>query len=246
MPDIDLFYENGKPPIDICLPAKVEFPKDKRAAVKEALCLPLKLASEIGWELVLPESFEIICDDSGKVTSTCLGDDQYRDFIITDMGSGYLSIRVPYLPRVSQNNYLWFRGPINKPFAQNLFPMEAIVESDWFPANLTMNYRILKPNTPIILSKGSAYCRIFPYPKGYIEDFSISYRSLEEDKSFLKRMMNYVIVDKFGFGGPCGGGYRRGFDGEKENPTTRAFNMPPASASGYKNSRCPFHKLFSV
>jgi len=245
MKKFDIFHESGYEPMKIIEPGKANFAflgNDN----SHHKCLPLKIAGSLGWDLSLPETFTVRWDGGAHRTSLTVSasvDPENYGFVSSISGNGILTFRIPYVFNVEPGNFLWFKGPGNNPLSLDLYPLEGLVECDWFPANITMSYKVTEINKDIVLEKGKQYCRVIPYPKNYVEEFTPKYQKLQSSPSFMKKLMKFIKFDKFSPGSKMHlKSYISGFDGENFVDNIKRVSLSrPESADV---SKCPFHKLF--
>jgi hypothetical protein len=246
MKKLDIYYDDGREHVKGINPGVADFNFLGSGETAHRKCLPIKIAGSMGWDLIMPETFTVRWDGGNNKSSINIlkpNNKEYYDFVTSSLGYGILTIRIPYTFEIEKDNFLWFKGPTNNPLSLDLYPMEGLVENDWFAAHITMNYRITSPDVDIILEKGKSYCRIVPYPKNYIEEFQPSYREMSYSESFAKRAMRYVFADKFNFRSKMHlKSYISGFTGEEFVDNIKRVNLNTPKQSNA--SKCPFHKLF--
>jgi hypothetical protein len=204
-----------------------------------ARCLPLKIAGELGWDLKLPESFKVTWNGGSLSKDTVISEaknPENWDLVTSSMGGGIITFKIPYRVDLEEGNFLWVRGGINNPLSVDLYPYEGLVESDWFPGYITMNYKILTPNKEILLEEGKSYCRMFPYPKRYIEEFSPEWAREEDDEEYSERFHEYTVWNRFVFGAEqFMRSYMLGYIGQR-----KVDNIKKITLSAPKSGGCPF------
>jgi hypothetical protein len=206
-------------------------------------CLPVKIAGELGWDMRLPEDFTLRWDggySSKAITISKAKNPENWDTISSSMGYGIISFKIPYLFDIEPGNFLWIKAPTNNPLSLDLYPTEGVVESDWFPGHITMNYRVTTPNVDIHLSEGKSYCRVVPYPKNYIETFSPQWQSMEDNPEFARRYENYTVWNRFMIGAKqFMRSYMLGFIGDTPVENTKKILLSKPA----EGKRCPFHNI---
>lgn len=196
-------------------------------------CLPFKIANSIGWDIILPFNFSatLLDDNSIKVEA----EEKYQYLFSDKIGNGILAMQIPYFIECSKDCFIQVRGPINI-YKQNLYPLEAFVESDWFHSYMTMNWKIIEKNKQITFNKDESICRIIPYPKNFIQKFKIQFN---EKKSIMSKIQKFNFINRFSNNfsilGKC---YQLGIDGEKQVDNIKNIN--------YNKSKCPFLSKFKI
>lgn len=205
-------------------------------------CAPIRVAGELGWDLKVPETIVVRWDGSANkrgMTFSKPENPRNIDFASCGMGYGILTLKIPCLFDLEPGNFLWFKGPTNNPLSMDLMPIEGVVECDWFPSHITMNYKVLQPNKDIVLEKGSSYCRVLPYPKNYIETFFPEVRAINEDTTFGRRYENYNLWNRFMFGAKqFMRSYVLGYSGDEKVNNVPKIRLQPLSP----HPKCPFAK----
>jgi hypothetical protein len=151
-----------------------------------ARCLPLLIANAHGWEILFKDRCEIIWnggngqDDIKVVTET--KSDRY---VSSHFGEGILTFRIHALFRTDPGINLWVGGPINQ-FKDGIQALTGIVETDWSPFTFTMNWRITRPDHPIVFERDEPICHVFPLQRGTIDEVVPLSLSIDSDPE-LKR-----------------------------------------------------------
>jgi hypothetical protein len=194
-------------------------------------CLPFKIANSIGWDIILPFNFSATLLDDGSIKIEA--EEKYQYLFSDKIGNEILAMQIPYFIESSKNCFIHVRGPINI-YKQNLYPLEAFVENDWFHSYMTMNWKITEKNKAIEFYSGESMCRIVPYPKNFIEQFEIQ---SERKESIFSKIQKFNFMNRFSSNysilGKC---YQLGIDGE--NKVDNVKNIE------YNKSKCPFLRKF--
>lgn len=208
-------------------------------------CLPFKIAGELGWDLTLPESYEIYWNGGDNKKDITIKAPNKTDFISSSLGYGIITFKIPYLFQLEKDTFLWIKGGGNNPLSLDLYACEGVVEADWFPSHITMNYKIVTKDKWISLDKGKSYCRLVPYPKNYIENFIPTHSNMKEDKSFFKRYITYNHYNRFiPFAKTYLTSYIKGMIGKEKVKNVPKIKLSSFTEAPSKQSKCPFHKLF--
>jgi len=147
-------------------------------------CLPLMMACQYGYELLINEGFTITWNGGPNNSDTkVVWDDshvQHRNIYING-GNGFFSILSNVILRTPIGVNTYITGPLNH-FSAGIQPMTAIVETDWNIVRFAMNFKLMKPNRSVKFNAGEPYCRFFPIERKYEEKFTVSIERLADDK----------------------------------------------------------------
>ena len=135
-------------------------------------CLPLLLANQAGWFVLNSHTLRVTWngDDaiSGLKIECISGSAPYP--AKSHFGHGILTWHLPYLFRTSPGYNLLVRGPANWP-KDGAFPLEGLVETDWSVATFTMNWKLTRPDLPVIFDRDEPICMLVPQRRGELETF---------------------------------------------------------------------------
>jgi hypothetical protein len=92
-------------------------------------------------------------------------EDSQHTAVASKLGSGILTITIPYLFRTPETIDLWVKGPTNY-FKDGAHPLEQIVEADWQPVHVAMHWKLTRPCYPIRFERGEPICMIVPLQRG--------------------------------------------------------------------------------
>jgi LPS sulfotransferase NodH len=145
-------------------------------------CLPLVIANQNGWVLTCPHRVEAVWDggplvDSLRVAQDAGGNPQ---FAASHFGAGVLTFTTGLLFRTPPGINLHVRGPANLP-KDGISALEGIVETDWSEATFTMNWKMTRPNHPVVFEKGEPFAMITPVRRGEIETLQPEIRMLADN-----------------------------------------------------------------
>lgn len=207
-------------------------------------CTPFRIAGELGWDIVLPHDYVINWNGGEDKTAISIKSEDKENFIFSTFGHGILTIQIPYLFELEKNTFLWVKGPNNHPLSMDMYPCEGVVEADWYPSVISIDYKIVSKNVDIFLKKGSPYCRILPYPKHYIEKFNPIYKTLNEDPEFKDKRNAYDMANKFfPFSEYFLRCYENGIVGNTEHDHIPKINLNLPENEKDVAKKCPFHKM---
>lgn len=138
-------------------------------------CIPLSIGSSYGWDLLSPCTFSIEFDgkenprnDSIKIT-VLDGYPYIEDVVEPYFEQGTITFKVPFIFKTEPGYNTFITGPLNTP-KDNIYPMSAIVETDWLPFTFGMTWKMM--------SKGSAY---FAKNEPFMRFFPIKREKMLED-----------------------------------------------------------------
>jgi hypothetical protein len=145
-------------------------------------CLPLVMANQLGWEIILPGDVIAYWDgrDAIDAVHVIKGD----EWACSHFGHGVLTFHVWMLFRTPANVNLFVSGPANSQMA-NICPLEGMIETDWAPMSFTMNWRFTVPDMAVPFYAGQAIARVFPFPRGYVESYAlelVDYEHMPEEE----------------------------------------------------------------
>jgi hypothetical protein len=166
-----------------------------------ARCLPLLIANQSGWEVVLDE--ELTATWNGKsgtknVMIEC--SPRMRGVASSHFGLGILTFQLQYLFRTPPGYNLLVRGPANRPKA-GISALEGVIETDWTAASFTMNWQITEVLRAVRFAAGEVIALIVPQRRGELERFEPRLVPLPEDPDlasrheFFKRSRSAFVKD---------------------------------------------------
>jgi LPS sulfotransferase NodH len=146
-------------------------------------CLPMVIANQSGWFILNRHKIAITWSggpDTGALKINFLSGDKRQRNAISLFGSGILTFTIGYLFRTPPGYNLYVRGPANSP-KDGIAALEGVVESDWTEATFTMNWKVTRPNHPLVFEEGEPIAMISPVKRGEVESFQPEFRSLAEN-----------------------------------------------------------------
>ena len=152
-------------------------------------CLPLTVANQYGWGVYGPTGFTAEWDGGEDLDSIKIEYDQEDNFVASHFGHGILTISVDFLVTTNKSVSIFIQGPPNF-FKDGISPLNGIVETDWLPFTFTFNYRFTRPGK-VRFEKEEPLFSFFPIQRGYVESFSTSYGSIEENNKLNKDYETY-------------------------------------------------------
>lgn len=145
-------------------------------------CLPLNIANSHGWEILTPGGFSA-CWSGGSgveaVTVQCDEGLSGASAPVSLFGQGTFTIHIQGLFRTPPGWSLWLSGSPNQG-KDGIFPLTAIVETDWSPYTFTMNWKFTRPNNWVRFEAGEPICFVFPVQRGILEQFEPKFVPFEE------------------------------------------------------------------
>jgi hypothetical protein len=146
-------------------------------------CLPLLVANEAGWALLNPQRFQAVWNGDEPpqgITIEFEGEPPVSPPVVSHFGLGVLTFAIPYIFRTPPGYNLLARGPANWP-KDGVWPLEGLVETDWAVANFTMNWKMTRPDYPVVFEEGEPFCVVVPQRRGELEAFRPEIRELASD-----------------------------------------------------------------
>ena len=169
-------------------------------------CLPLVVGNQHGFVLKSLYNFEVSWDggnwpDSVKVN--ILDTEEYEKYhnlqsIKSHFGMGTFTIQTPYQLRTPPQINLMTINPPNS-FIDGLYHMTGIVETDNLRRDFTYNIRITRKDHIIKVNKGDFIGCIMPYPRHFIDKFSVTDASgvlTEQEISEEKECANKLGIQR--------------------------------------------------
>jgi Family of unknown function (DUF6065) len=141
-------------------------------------CLPLLIANQGGWLVLNAHPFQATWDGSAELSGVVI--DPLGDTFpsaTSHFGSGIVTWSLPYLFRTPPGYNLLVRGPANWP-KDGACALEGIVEADWSPATFTVNWKLTRPELPVVFERDEPICMVLPQRRGELESFKPTVRSL--------------------------------------------------------------------
>ena len=133
-------------------------------------CLPLVIASQMGWELLSPVDFAATWtgeDAQDALTVRFFG--RGTGTITSHFGMGVLSFNLGWMFRTPPGIGMLCVGPANDP-KPKIGPLEGFIETDWSDYTFLMNWRFSEAGE-VFFRKGEPICRIVPYPQYFLDQF---------------------------------------------------------------------------
>jgi LPS sulfotransferase NodH len=145
-------------------------------------CLPMVIANQSGWFILNRHKIAVTWNggpDTGALKIDFLSGDEHRN-AVSLFGCGILTFTIGYLFRTPPGFNLYVRGPANTP-KDGINALEGIVESDWTEATFTMNWKVTRPNHPIVFEEGEPIAMVSPMRRHEIETFQPEFHHLTDE-----------------------------------------------------------------
>lgn len=150
-------------------------------------CLPMVIANQWGWLIETTHRVEAIWDGSQQPAGLVVTSDAPdRCIAASHFGSGVLTFHVAHLFRTPPGYNLHVRGPANWP-KDGISPLEGIIETDWMEATFTMNWKVTRPNHPIVFEAGEPVAMISLVRRGELEQVTPEIQMLAKDQEMLEK-----------------------------------------------------------
>lgn len=144
-------------------------------------CLPLMMANQAGWFVILTEPVEVSWSgEDGLNEIKVFGSDKARENVSSHFGSGIVTFKLPFLFRTEAGENLLARGPANL-FKDGIAPLEGLIEADWAISPFTMNWKITRPNHRIRFDAGEPVCMLVPERRHALEKLEPALLNLDDD-----------------------------------------------------------------
>lgn len=144
-------------------------------------CLPLTMASQFGWELLSPCTFDALWTGGkgpGAVQVVHLGG--RGQLPETHFGHGILTFHPCHLFRTESPYDLFVGGPINLR-KDGIQPLTGLVETDWLPFTFSMNWAFTRPGVVVRFEEGEPFCQFFPVVTSTVESVRPELRDLSSE-----------------------------------------------------------------
>jgi hypothetical protein len=124
-------------------------------------CLPLTMANQAGWWVVLHRSVRALWNGSPETRGIEIAwEGEEQAWAHSHFGCGILTFSLPWLFATSLGWDLHVRGPANW-VKDGIVPLEGLVETDWSPMTFTMNWKFTRPG-PVRFAAGEPIAQIAP------------------------------------------------------------------------------------
>jgi len=198
---IDVYTHSGKESIFDIQPASVLRQWMDETGNWAYNCLPLKIANQYGWVAHAPHDF----------TATWNGGPSIEDLVVepnhmnakSHFAHGILTVNTDFLIRTTPGTSLYVRGLTNTQ-KDIIYPMDAIIETDWLPFHFPFSLKFLKPGT-ITYTKGEPLFMFFPIQRQFIETFDVSFKHIdsnpdlkEQQEKFNKSRAEHMAGNNYG------------------------------------------------
>ena len=157
-------------------------------------CLPMVIANQWGWMIEIRHRVEAVWDGSQPPEGLVVTADGDAKAITASshFGSGVLTFNIGFLFRTPPGFNLHVRGPANWP-KDGACALEGIVETDWLDSTFTMNWKLTRPNHPVVFEAGEPIAMISPVQRGQLEAFSAEIQPLSANQQMFQ---NYTTWSK--------------------------------------------------
>lgn len=122
-------------------------------------CLPIRIASEIGWWLLNPSHVEVHWNGHPGIDDMTV---RGHPLAASHFGEGIVTFNVPYLFRTEPGWSLLVQGPINGGKG-SIHPLTGIIETDKVASTFTMNWRMHRAGT-VTFADGEPIAQLVPVP----------------------------------------------------------------------------------
>jgi hypothetical protein len=161
-------------------------------------CLPLQIANSHGWELLCPYAIEVTWDGTSTkrgITIVSHGPPGSA-FAKTKFGAGIVTFSHGIMFRTEEPYGLYVTGPINTG-KDGIFPLTALAETNWLPAQIPMNWKFTRPGVSVRFEEGEPFCHVFPIAFTSIEDAEPMWRNIAAEPELLREFENWRCTRLF-------------------------------------------------
>ena len=153
-------------------------------------CLPMVIANQWGWMIETRHRVEAVWDGSQPIEGVVVtaGGADKSIAASSHFGSGVLTFHIGFLFRTPPGFNLHVRGPANWP-KDGACALEGIIETDWVDSTFTMNWKLTRPNHPVVFEAGEPIAMISPVRRGQLEEFRAEIQPLAANQEMFE---NYV------------------------------------------------------
>lgn len=157
-------------------------------------CLPMVIANQWGWMIETRHRIEAVWDGSQPPEGLVVTADADKQSVTatSHFGSGVLTFNIGFLFRTPPGFNLHVRGPANWP-KDGACALEGIVETDWVDSTFTMNWKLTRPNHPVVFEAGEPIAMISPVRRGQLEQFLAEIQPLSANQNMFE---NYTTWSK--------------------------------------------------
>jgi len=161
-------------------------------------CLPLMIANQAGWFLVLTEAVEVEWSGSEALAGVeIFGSERAKTNVTSHFGGGIVTFKLPYLFRTEPGYNLLARGPANL-FKDGIAALEGLIETDWSIAPFTMNWKLTRPKRRVRFEVGEPVCMLVPQRRHELEAFEPVVQDLDDDAAIASEYRRWrESRDKF-------------------------------------------------
>lgn len=149
-------------------------------------CLPLNIANQYGWSVLSPVDFTISWESgrNPEDISIEIHDSGFDKKILSYFGESVLTLHLDFIVKTPENYSLYIRGVPNGQKA-GIIPLDAIVETDWFPFTFTYNFRLNAPGV-YTFKKGEPLFSFFPVERKTVETFNLLESYIEDNSELFE------------------------------------------------------------
>jgi hypothetical protein len=185
---IDIYTHSGKESIFNIQPASVlrQWMDDTNGWAYN--CLPLKIANQYGWVAHSPWDFSVSWN----------GGADKKDLVVTSdlpikakshFAHGTMTLDTDFLIKTNIGTSLYVRGITNYQ-KDIIYPMDAIIETDWLPFHFPFSYKLLKPGVASF-TKGEPLFMFFPIQRDYVETFEVSFKHINTNAELAEENLEF-------------------------------------------------------
>lgn len=171
-------------------PEKPWISESDRAAYK---CKPMRDASSMGWQIVMPCNIDILWDGGTGTDAIHIecSDENFNNFAVSHFKFGLVSFVVNAVFRTSPGFDTYITGPINGS-KRGLTPLSARIETDWLPFHFAMTWRIVEPGLQLRFEKGEPFAQFMEVARSQSTTDALEHYSILEDSELLTQYASFL------------------------------------------------------
>lgn len=166
-------------------------------------CLPLVMGNQHGFLMLA--TYDFVCrwngsNDIDGVSIHALEPVPEPNYLTLEshFGHGILTIQSRYVFRTPKGVNLMVKEPPNYPI-HGISWMNAIVETDNLRRDFTFNLKITQPHMDIYIPRNTPVGCLLPYPRYFLDDYSMSELKDEDELRKSERTINYFAKERDDF-----------------------------------------------
>ena len=160
-------------------------------------CLPLGIANQLGWDLLIPATFTATWNGGPERWDVQIRwpEKDWSGLVRSHFGHGIVTFSTGYLFRTPPGIGLLACGPPNWPL-DGAYPLAGVVETDWAASPFTMNVQLTRVGQPVVFEAGIPFCRVMPIDSRLCEQLDPELRLISDDRELEGRYLEWQASRK--------------------------------------------------